>query len=79
MHHASQVQRERLFCTGSRKAREIAPSTPDDGPQQCLDSHLEPEFVVGCASLVRIAVVEGLLNNEGRDFDFESMCEVQWH
>ena len=37
------------------------------------------EFVVGGASMVWIAVVEGLLNHEFRDFDFESMCKVQEH
>ena len=79
MHRVSQVQGERFLRRGSRKARVTAPWTPYDGPQQCLDSLLEAEFVVGGASLVRIAVVEGLLNNESVDFDFELMCEVQEH
>ena len=79
MHRASQVRRERFFRRGSRKAREIAPSRPDDHPQQCRDSHMVAEFVVGGASMVWIAVVEGLLNHEFRDFDFESMCKVQEH
>ena len=70
MHRVSQVQGERFLRRGSRKARETAPWTPYDGPQQCLDSHLEAEFVVGGASLV---------NNESVDFDFELKCEVQEH
>ena len=79
MHRASQVRRERFFRRGSRKAREIAPSRPDDHPQQCRDSHMVAGFVVGGASMVWIAVVEGLLNHEFRDFDFVSMCKVQEH
>ena len=67
MHRASQVRRERFFRRGCRKAREIAPSTPDDDPQQCWDSHMVAEFVVGGASMVQIAVVEGLLNHKFRD------------